>query len=317
MERDIVCFDHNIFGTLDLHFSLYKGIMDNFEDTGNIYAKECKFIQENTEKHDNDLIYINDICIKWYPYLNQIRYYNEQEILKGLQYMYYWLYRNYLSHGIKEENINRLYKKLIKRYSETSFAQKIDKPVLSDDLNRQEWKTLIGIINLSIALNEIKVFSFESSKKQSYCDYLNGCVSMCKHYIGECTRSASPNICDIFENIENQINDIILENGCNDSNHQISPSTNSQNEPLDSSSNIKSRTIIISAVLILLTPMLVFILYKVNYDFKLCNSYLLHRIKKKINRWKKDDKEWNIQQHSEMSNSISSHSMYNILYNST
>ncbi|GAW84614.1 variable surface protein, partial [Plasmodium gonderi] len=238
----------NIFGTLDSYFSLYKHIMDNVDDTRNIYSNECKHIQEMGKEDDHHLKYIKRICLNWFPYLLQIQFKGEKERREGLQYMYYWLYRYYKNDDIVEEDLNTLYKKLITRYNQTSFAQRTGKPTLPDDINGQQWEILIDICKLNTELNNIKKFLFDSSEKQIYCDYAKGRIDTCMQHIVACNSNSSPTICKIFINIKNEINEIILEKGCYNINKQISPSSNFQNESLDSSRTNNSGTIIIFTV---------------------------------------------------------------------
>ncbi|GAW84157.1 variable surface protein, partial [Plasmodium gonderi] len=256
----------NIFETLDAYFSVYKDYMDEFKDTSKIYDNECKFMQIECKEDDHHIKYIKDKCLKWFPYLFQIHYKSEQEKIKGLQYMYYWIYRNYTNQGIIKENIITLYKCLIKRYNDTSFAQVTGKPPLPDSIKGQQWEILIDICNLNTALNEIKNISFESSEKQGSCYYLKEHVDKCIENAAKCKSNASPNVCKIFENIKSEINQRMSEKGCYNINNKIFPLLNSQNQSFDSSRTNNSGIIIISTVLTLLTPMLVFILYKVNYD---------------------------------------------------
>ncbi|GAW84260.1 variable surface protein [Plasmodium gonderi] len=168
------------------------------------------------KKEDNYSKYIKEVCIKWFPYLYNIHYNlgKSAKIKEGLQYLYYWLYNSdYSKYGIEIGNNRELYMKLIKRYSDTSIAQRIT-PSLPQDLSDEEWIKLIDICDFNTKINYIKSSLSEPPMKERFCQDANTLIEKYMHHIVKCKSGDDHYFCNAFNNAVNKVKQLMLINVC-------------------------------------------------------------------------------------------------------
>ncbi|GAW82023.1 variable surface protein [Plasmodium gonderi] len=302
-----------LFENLDSHFSKYRAIMyDDDNSNPRIYNDECQFMQKE-KNEDEQLNYINNKCFNWLPYLNSLRFEIIQtNLIKGLQYMYYWIYTDSSTHGISKEQLKELYRKLIKKYHGTSFGKAAKRPLFPEDNEGEEWEKLIDICDLHNKYNQLKKSLSEPSKGKEKCNYANDCSHIYMKYINKCESNRDSYFCSAFKNIRTEFKELMLIHGCDNIKPQNVPLLNLQKEVIISSRINRSATIIITILVMFLIPFFLFVIYR----FTPYNSYINCRMRELINKWNNMNKKWNILKPSEMYNDASRSNRYNLLHHS-
>ncbi|GAW84073.1 variable surface protein [Plasmodium gonderi] len=315
------------FEPMDIFFSEYSEIMDEHKGTTLVWNGDCQKINENTVNINISGIKDN-ICHKAMPYLLYIHDdFIKHRYKEGLKYLYFWLCKERLNDVKDSETIKKLYNELLNVYNNSEFGR-MKHPSLVDNINGDEWKKITDICNLNIYLNDVKESISQSPMEEIKCNCANECAQIYMGYEELCKSDSKSYFCKTLENIRNVYNNFPqLNKHCTKiifnqlpsfiNQHQIIPKSMNQQNKIPSFRTNKSGTIIILTLLILLIPIFLFVVYKVNCYFTPYDSFLRRVIIGIKNMCHTVDKGWNMFEPNDMSTNISRNSIYNILHDST
>ncbi|GAW84668.1 variable surface protein [Plasmodium gonderi] len=312
----------DIFNPLDILFSKYKNIMDEENEAINIYNGECQRANKDVVGIETT-IFENNICPKTIKYLFTIHGSINNLYKDGLKYLYYWLYMDQLNAEESSDNVKKIYEKLLSIYNKSDVGT-MRPNALQDNIDGDEWEKIKDLCDFFSIINDIRGSTFKRCSEQDKCRCAQ--ISFDKymrHHI-KCKDNSSLLFCNVYENIESVFNELMLTNSCSKIRNQMLAPLSFQNKPVSTPRTNSARTIIISTLVTILIPSLLFSLYEVNYDviihiyFTPYNSFFRRVIMKIINKLNSiNKKEWNILQYSDTPNSFSWDRGYNMLYNST
>ncbi|GAW84463.1 variable surface protein [Plasmodium gonderi] len=303
-----------IFESLDLYFPEYKKIMDrDYKSyvTYNAYSNQIRAKRGNLKYFD----VIEEICDKLVQYLFEIHdeIGNTLRIKKGLLYMYYWLYKNYLISEKDNNYIKEIYNEFINEYYKTDMG-KLLKPNPEVNIFDKGWKDMMDICDLNVKLYNIKIKNISFSDINDRCNYAQKCYDLYMQKYNTCEYSSNTLYCNELENIYNLYNSIPnLTINCDKTKYTMLDSLKINKQVVDTHKSSKSVKIIMLTIVILLIPPLLFIIYK----FIPYNSHVHCVIRTIKNKYSMMNKEWKMLKPLKIYNRALENSMYNILYNST
>ncbi|GAW84605.1 variable surface protein [Plasmodium gonderi] len=223
-------------------------------------------------------------------------------------YLYYWLRKEFEYNNISAQT-RTIYIILL-----SSVSQYINSLCLSykkNDMLDDDFQLMDDLYQMYINIYYIKKDSYPLGKDMCTC--ITECSDKYKKYKTTCESNNVSSFCFALENINNELNG--LQNSsdiCSQAKCQNGPCEYTDIMEITSPRTNKSKTAIITTILILTIPVLLFIIYK----FTPYNSFLHRGLKNIINNFHSFKGARNILKNSELYSTTSWNSSHNILYNS-
>ncbi|GAW83984.1 variable surface protein [Plasmodium gonderi] len=287
---------------------------ENLKNNDLIRGLEYKYCFPNGGIGGYNNIYLKfseDRCMKALSFASRIKpnynieygYWEEANCF----FLYYWLHNEFNANGISQYTSN-IYKALFNALHKNSnnicryYKYKV---ILEEEFTK--------LNNLYDIYKKIQCIENSCSTCKNKCDCINECSNKYESYNKTCNSSRECSYCEALNNIKNEfINLQKLNHDCFNVKHKELHSKKIERKNITSTRISKRKTAIISTILILIIPALLFIIYK----FLPYNSCLYRKIKKIINRCPGFTEEWRKTENSEIYNNIFCNSNYNVLYSS-
>ncbi|GAW84220.1 variable surface protein [Plasmodium gonderi] len=313
------------FFMCSLFFSQYKLVKyfrehnDNLEKNHSILNLDYKHCLPSGSIGANKYIngkFSEDKCKKALLFASKIKAdYNSDDAYSKADcfYLYYWLYKEFKSNGISQHT-QSFYTKLFNIVSSNN-GNNICNYYKNKPISENVFKDVSNLYEMYNNLYYINNPNVPSVK--SKCDCINECSAKYEINLKKCESNNNSTFCTVLEDIKNEYNNIQnLTDICNNVECKKLPCRKNDSIQLYIPRNSKSKTSIISTIIILIIPALLFIIYKVKCDFLPYNSCIRREIKRIINKCRRLKEQCNISENSEIYNNIYWNSNYNVLYSS-
>ncbi|GAW84197.1 variable surface protein [Plasmodium gonderi] len=250
-------------------------------------------------------------CKKALTFASKIKdeYYNFGYAQEDCLYLYYWLYNEFKAYNMSQHTFDIYFQLINAVHGPNNMKCRYYRYTSISEIEIQLLDDLYGMYT---NLHYIETSSYPSGKIK--CNCITECSDKYEVYHEKCKSNNTSSFCRALDDIKNKYNKMPnLTDGCDNIKCKMLPCDSNENIRLPSPKIKKSITAILSTILILIIPILLFIIYK----FLPCNSSMHRGIKKIMNKCRGKYKECNKSQNSEISNSIYWNNNYNVLYSST
>ncbi|GAW84266.1 variable surface protein [Plasmodium gonderi] len=270
----------SVFGHLHILFSKYKNIMYQLKSQNKLkYRDDDCNNTNNTFVNDADSYAKDYICPYAMECISYIHNYSEDKLEKEhLIYLYYLIYLYFQKTGKNRSYVKELYHELLKVYNgRNNYIPYIY--VYKIYMLENELKILTGICDLNVILNDIKTSTFKYCEDSNICNCSNKCYEIYLSLQNACGSYNVHPFCNILKTLREQYNSISnLTENCLNIKCKTIPCDKNDNIYLSFSRTNYAAIIILSTIVMLLTPILLFVLYNVNYKYNMMkgiyNSFL-------------------------------------------
>ncbi|GAW84217.1 variable surface protein [Plasmodium gonderi] len=287
----------NIYMLVGL-FDKYKKIFEEYNEKTYFNPQTlCKAFEDDYGNNENFL----HICQRGSYFLGKLEKDKlSQNIYVGCIYLYFWLYdyKHTNNYNVDMKNLYDIVLTVSNSITVENICQHY-KNYLNDNI----YQKLKDIYDLNIKLMKFLNENYEHSNVNK-CKFAKEFAQLYMRYENICSQNNYPDFCNALKNAKMQYSDEMNKITCDNFEYKFLPTFQIHNKSFP-----KLTTIIGFFIM----PFFLFILYK----FTPFGSLLRCEILKKRNEWNNKNKEWNIKQSFEISNSVSRDGIYNVLYNSS